>query len=123
MTANRYGSIGLVVAVLFLTGILYAEPAAVAADVREIAITGSEFRLQPGSVTVDHGQPVVIVFRNQGVLSHNLVIDKLSLKTKTIYPGETARLSLPPLESGVYAFRCDVPGHTEAGMRGTLVVR
>lgn len=123
MTADRYRQIGLVLVMLFLLGSAYGVSAAWAADIRQIDITGSEFRMHPDSVSVRMGQPVVIVFHNQGVLSHNLVIDALGLKTRTIYPGETARLSFTPQKGGRYTFRCNVPGHTEAGMHGTLVVR
>jgi|GEM_PF-1452540 len=125
MTTKQYGCMGVVLTALFMFACINGVwlSAARAAENGQIDIRGSEFRMQPDSVTVQAGQPVVIVFHNDGVLSHNLVIDALGLKTKTIHTGATTRLSFTPQKSGRYVFRCSVPGHTEAGMRGVLVVR
>jgi uncharacterized cupredoxin-like copper-binding protein len=37
-------------------------------------------------------------------------------------PGQSATLDFTPSKPGTYEFWCTVPGHKEAGMRGTLVV-
>ncbi len=90
---------------------------------RRIELTAKEFRFESDHLTVEHGQTVTIVFHNKGVLPHNLSIDVLGVKTKTIYPDETDKLVFTLQKAGKYPFRCTVPGHAEAGMRGTLVVR
>jgi uncharacterized cupredoxin-like copper-binding protein len=38
-------------------------------------------------------------------------------------PGETAVLEFTPTQPGTYEFFCTVPGHKEAGMVGTLIVK
>jgi uncharacterized cupredoxin-like copper-binding protein len=37
--------------------------------------------------------------------------------------GTTSSLEFTPTKPGTYEFECTVPGHKEAGMRGTLVVK
>lgn len=92
-------------------------------DSKRIEMTAKEFFYKSDHLTVKRGEMVVIMFHNEGVLSHNLSIDGLDEKTETIYPGETDKLVFTPKKSGEYSFRCTVPGHAEAGMRGTLIVR
>jgi uncharacterized cupredoxin-like copper-binding protein len=38
-------------------------------------------------------------------------------------PGATAEWVFIPLKPGKYTLRCSVPGHTEAGMTGEIIVR
>ena len=70
-----------------------------------------------GNVTID--------FTNKSPLPHNVTIANASGKvlgaTPTFTGGEkTLKLNLPP---GTYTFYCSVPGHEQAGMKGTLTVR
>lgn len=44
-------------------------------------------------------------------------INELELK-----PGATAEWVLIPEKSGTYSLRCPIPGHTEAGMTGKIIV-
>ncbi|TMW73916.1 plastocyanin/azurin family copper-binding protein [Alteribacter natronophilus] len=37
-------------------------------------------------------------------------------------PHETSSIIFTPLKTGTYEFFCTIPGHKEAGMRGTLIV-
>jgi plastocyanin len=68
---------------------------------------------------------VKIDFMNSSPLMHNVTIANAAGKvlgaTKT-FEGGTQSLSvhLPP---GTYTFYCSVPGHEQAGMKGTLTVR
>ena len=68
---------------------------------------------------------VTIDFTNKSPLPHNVTIANASGKvvgaTPTFTAGEkTLKLNLPP---GTYTFYCSVPGHEQAGMKGTLTVR
>jgi len=112
----------LVALLLFTSSVFITN--AWAGDSKRIEMTAKEFSFEPDHLTVEHGQTVVIVFHNKGVLSHNLSIDGLGVKTKTIYPDETDKVVF--YSGKIQAnnpFRCAVPGHTEAGMRGILIVR
>ena len=86
---------------------------------------------------VTAGQVVEIAFEHRGVLEHNFTIDEISADVSDIgrqrpdafdvyvalKRGEQARLLLRVTEPGEYAFYCSIPGHRQAGMEGTLVVR
>jgi plastocyanin len=67
---------------------------------------------------------VKIVFVNQSSLPHNVRIEQGENEfggTKTITKGKTT--ATLTLKRGKYSFYCSVPGHEDAGMTGTLVVR
>jgi len=68
---------------------------------------------------------VTIDFTNSSPLMHNVTIANAGGKvlgtTPTFEGGShTLSLNLPP---GTYTFYCSVPGHEQAGMKGTLIVR
>ena len=68
---------------------------------------------------------VTIDFTNRSPVPHNVTIanaaGKVEGATKTFTGGSaTLSLNLPP---GTYTFYCSVPGHEQAGMKGTLTVR
>jgi plastocyanin len=75
------------------------------------------------TVTPKHGK-VTIQFTNSSPIQHNLTVSstaKLFGATPTFQGGtKTLTLTIPP---GTYQFYCSVPGHRQAGMQGTLVVR
>ena len=70
-----------------------------------------------GSVTVD--------FDNPASLSHDVVIEDESGteigKTDLVSQGNTS--TTVELAPGTYTYYCDVPGHREGGMEGTLTVK
>jgi azurin len=50
--------------------------------------------------------------------------DQVIAKTAFVGPGETAEVTFTvPLKAGVYPFVCTFPGHFQAGMKGTLIVK
>jgi plastocyanin/mono/diheme cytochrome c family protein len=72
---------------------------------------------KPGAVKID--------FTNKSPVPHDVKIQDSSGKllggTNLVTGGSaTAAVNLTP---GTYTFYCDVPGHEEAGMKGTLVVK
>jgi len=91
-------------------------------NAKEITITATEFNFEPAVITVQKGQDVNLVFKNKGVMTHNLTIDKLGLKTETIQPDETSQLNFTAEKKGIYPFQCNVPGHKQAGMRGKIII-
>jgi uncharacterized cupredoxin-like copper-binding protein len=64
------------------------------------------------------------VFTNDAPVPHNLAIKGgvNAGPTNTISGGATAKLSVT-LKPGTYEFYCAVPGHEQAGMKGTLTVQ
>jgi plastocyanin len=72
---------------------------------------------QAGKVTVD--------FTNPQPLAHDVAIEDSGGKTigKTELVTESASSAVVDLKPGEYTFYCTVPGHREAGMEGTLIVK
>ncbi len=71
---------------------------------------------QAGSVTID--------FDNPASIQHDVVIAKGSdviAKSDLVSDGTTSVSA--DLQPGTYTFYCDVPGHREAGMEGSLTVK
>jgi uncharacterized cupredoxin-like copper-binding protein len=93
-----------------------AVPIALAANV---GVTGKEFKFNLTTKTVKHGS-VTFHFANKGHLQHDFKID--GKKTKLVNPGKSATLTVT-LKRGKYAYLCTVPGHAQAGMKGTLTVK
>jgi plastocyanin len=70
-----------------------------------------------GSVTVD--------FDNPSSLSHDVVIEDQagSEVGKTELVSQTQTSITVDLQPGTFTYFCDVPGHREGGMEGTLTVK
>jgi plastocyanin len=70
-----------------------------------------------GSVTID--------FNNPADLSHDVVVADESgevIGKTDLVSGGTATTTVE-LQPGTYTYYCDVPGHREGGMEGTLTVQ
>jgi len=80
------------------------------------------FTFDPANLTAQVGQMVEISLENVGVLEHNLVIDEFSVSAGPLQGGQSAPVSFTPSAAGTFTYYCDVPGHREAGMEGTLTV-
>jgi plastocyanin len=67
---------------------------------------------------------VTIAFKNPSAIPHDVEIEangkQLGGTEEVAESEESATLNLKP---GTYTFYCSVPGHRQAGMEGTLVVR
>ena len=88
----------------------------------EVTLTATEFAFDPSEVEVAAGSAVNFTVANKGTVEHDLTIDALSF---TLYAGvgESPSLATGVLAAGTYDFHCSIPGHKEAGMTGTLVVK
>lgn len=78
---------------------------------------------QPGptvSFAVTPGATITVV--NTGALGHNFSISALGISVDPL-PGETVTVEIPDdVPPGNYEFICAVPGHAQAGMRGTITI-
>lgn len=88
-----------------------------AASETELKFDTTELKSKPGKVTID--------FDNPGSIPHNVQVENEAGEvlggTETISKTEeSATVELAP---GTYTFFCSIPGHREAGMEGTLVVK
>lgn len=90
--------------------------------VKELTVIGEEYRFQPSSITLKKSERVKITFKNNGRTVHNLIIEELGIKTKTIGAAQADTIEFTAPVTGTFIFFCSVPGHRAAGMEGSLIV-
>ncbi|MEX0657570.1 MAG: multicopper oxidase domain-containing protein [Egibacteraceae bacterium] len=86
-----------------------------------LAVTLTEFAIEPETLTAPAGVPLVVEVTNEGGVPHDFAIDGVG-ETPLLQSGETATLETGPLAAGDYAVLCTVAGHEGAGMHATLTV-
>ncbi len=82
-------------------------------------------RFEPATITVKRGTVVRLTLTSTGVLEHDWVVDNLDGKKVQVHAGPkaSATVEFTPTAAGTYEFYCSIPGHREAGMKGTLIVQ
>ena len=80
----------------------------------------TEFAIDPATVTVAVGGEVEVT--NAGTSEHNYAIEGEDIRTPNLGTGESATLAVGGLPAGEYEVLCELPGHADAGMRGTLTI-
>ena len=112
----------------------------------EITLESTGMHYQPSTFEVTAGEPVKLTLRNSDSVDHDFSIMEIPLMSMgaTGEPmaghemGEMAvdpqlhmaaamnasnSFEFTPTKAGTYEFFCTVPGHKEAGMVGTMIVR
>jgi nitrite reductase (NO-forming) len=87
----------------------------------DIAITASEFRFSPTNIQAAVGQKVTLTLDNTGVVEHDVTIPSIGF-TLLAKPGQSASGEFTFDKPGVVDFFCSIPGHKDAGMKGTLTI-
>lgn len=102
-----------------------------------------EFRFDPASIEAKAGETVRLRVRNAGKVAHELVLGDMAqlrehakmmrgqpagmaheeANSVVLQPGEQGELVWTFTQAGEFEFACLVPGHYEAGMKGTARVR
>ncbi len=103
---------------------LTARPATVAAPASmptSVFITATEFEFSPNSIQVQAGQKVSLTLQNTGGVEHDVTIPSLGFSLLA-RAGQTVTGEFGSDKPGVVDFFCAVPGHRDAGMKGTLTV-
>jgi plastocyanin len=83
-----------------------------------------QLKYNTSSLTAKAGK-VTIDFKNMSPLGHNVTVESSgggTLGATETFQGGSKTLTLN-LKPGTYKFFCSVPGHRQAGMEGTLVVK
>ncbi len=83
----------------------------------QLAYSTKSLSAKAGKVSID--------FSNSSPLSHNVTVESSAdsvVGSTPTFQGGSKTLSLT-LKPGTYKFFCSVPGHRQAGMEGTLVVK
>ena len=115
--------------------------AASSTEPKTITLTLNEFQFQPAEITVNVGQPVKLVLKNNGTVLHDFVStdamvevmeehgamhDMGGMETAmhaAIEAGQQSTLEFKATQAGTYTFYCTIAGHKEAGMTGKLIVK
>ena len=84
-----------------------------------VSVSASEFKFVLSKKTARRG---VVVFRvkNVGKVGHDFAIK--GRKTRVLSPGQSATLRVTFLRKGHYPYKCTVPGHAAAGMKGVFTI-
>jgi uncharacterized cupredoxin-like copper-binding protein len=80
----------------------------------------TEFAIDPDPIVVAPGGTLSVA--NDGNVEHNLAIDGEEIRTDNLAGGESGSLSVGDLPAGEYSVLCEIPGHADSGMRGTLTI-
>lgn len=86
-----------------------------------VAITTSEFKFSPTNIQVPVGRKISFTLDNKGVVEHDVTIQAVGF-TLLARAGQTATGEVTFDKPGVFDFICSIPGHKDAGMKGTLTV-
>ena len=92
-----------------------------AATATTVQVKGGEFFFRLSTKSAGKPGTVAFVFKNVGHVLHDFKIN--GKKTPLTQPGETAKLVVTFKKKGNYPYLCTVPGHAQAGMKGTFTVR
>jgi glucose/arabinose dehydrogenase/plastocyanin len=84
-------------------------------------VTMVDIAFKPEDLTIPAGTDVTISLPNTGAALHNFSIDELQISVD-VAPGDTGSVTINA-PAGTYQYYCNVPGHKEAGMAGTLTVQ
>lgn len=99
-------------------------------------------RFEPARLEVKKGEQIRFVIENKGVLKHEFILASVKENkkhaelmkkfphmehddpnSKSVEPGKTAEILWQFTKAGTFEFACLIPGHYEAGMRGSATVK
>ena len=87
----------------------------------ELTLTATDIAYDMSNISAMVSQQINITFVNDGALEHNFIIDEFGVEN-LLQSGENVAISFTAQTPGTYEFYCNVAGHLEAGMKGTLTV-
>ena len=124
------------VALLGLGGTACSEAATATAPRRQIVIEHSRF--DPASISVQRGETVTFVIRNEDPIDHEFIIGNTAVQraheegTEAQHGDEPGEVSIPAgatrettytfTTSGTLIYGCHLPRHYDYGMRGRISV-
>jgi len=139
----------IVLFLLTLTAVLLAACSSTQLGSSDLMVTATDLAFDTNRLEVTEWQTIKITLDNQGTQTHDFSIVSMphtgDVTTSDMEEGEHAMdmgnmalqpeihvaaeaggsnsVEFTPSQPGEYEFFCSVPGHKEAGMHGTLVVK
>jgi uncharacterized cupredoxin-like copper-binding protein len=86
---------------------------------KTVNVAASEFKFVLSAKSAKRGV-VIFKVKNVGKITHDFSID--GRKTKMLSPGQSSTLRVVFLKKGTYPYKCTVPGHAAAGMKGVFTI-
>jgi len=90
--------------------------------IKEFTVQGGNYYFNPGQITVNKGDRVKITFQNNDGF-HNLTVDGFNVATPAIGAGQNASVEFTADKAGSFQYYCNIDGHRDKGMNGTLTVK
>jgi plastocyanin len=93
------------------------------AQVVEIDVASSGFAFTTSSATANAGA-VELRSKNPQSISHDISLkgNGIDVHGNLVSSGGVSTVTIKDLKPGTYEYFCSVPGHEQAGMKGTLTV-
>ena len=85
-----------------------------------VDVVSFDIYFEPAQLTISADTDVTMSLLNAGAAPHNFSIDELGISVD-IAPGATEETTINA-PAGTYEYYCNVPGHKQAGMVGTLII-
>ena len=86
-------------------------------------VTLTEYKFDPKDISVQSGK-VTFTLVNTGTTSHDMTVTdgsgKVIAKSEVVQAGDSKVFTIDSLPAGKYVVFCDLPGHRDSGMQGTL---
>jgi plastocyanin len=89
--------------------------------VKEISVESNGLNFTPATIRVKQGDKVKVTYKNN-MGRHDWTLDGYDVQTDLINAGATDTVEFTASKKGSFEYYCSVPGHREAGMKGTLIV-
>jgi plastocyanin len=97
------------------SGTTGGRPGVTTITIANVAYSSTDF-----DIKADMQGRVVLTLVNKDAMEHNLTVSKLGV-VLTVGPNETKTFTFHA-DPGIYSFFCSIPGHEQAGMKGTMTV-
>ena len=96
------------------------EKQVVAKSGEEVSLTAYSMGFDPAVIMAEKGSPVVLNVTNKDI-THAFDIEEFGVHY-ILKGGNTMMVMFTPNKTGEFEFHCSIPGHTEAGMKGRLII-
>jgi Cu+-exporting ATPase len=114
--------VAIALAAVGVAGVAFAADRGLDAAAVQVDVRAHDLRFDPAEVHVKAGSWVVIRFTNDDPVFHDWMVEGLANVDAGARPGQTQKIRVLLDRPGTYDIMCTVPGHSEAGMVGKLVV-
>lgn len=89
--------------------------------VKEIVVTGRNFKFTPDTITVKKGEKTRLIFKSVDG-AHDFRVDELGIATELTAANKESVVEFIADKTGSFEFYCSVGNHRQMGMKGTLIV-